>query len=323
MVMRFKFPVLCDYEGNVFLPPHVTEATALTRQCAQTIKCTLAIWTEAAKGLYNAADPATIERRRRVKENKASWENELWHYISAGDGDNCPVYDHCDLRRGGYWCIADHREYIGDMGYIINSDLIDAHRCEVIRVVRPGRIFILIELLAQKYLEMGKVSSPPVPESLIKSMGQPDDVEVRLVPLTAYHGALWHLDDSWVIQLNSNDTHAVRKLTLFHEAFHILAHCYSTPVFRKISSRKGSFNELLAEYFTYRVLMPEKWVRDKWAQVQDPDIMAEIFEVPRSAMLTMLGSLRLINSIELLAAADQPHNESDYPYYEKVQLVNV
>ena len=251
-----------------------------------------------------------------MRENAVTWENELWHYISAGDGDTCPIYDHCDLRRGGHWCIMDHREYMGDLGYLINNDIIDSQRGEVLRFIRPGRIFILVEMLAQKYLEIGRINSPPVSESLIKLIGWPEKVEVRQVPLTAYHGALWYLDDSWVIQLNKNDTHAVRRLTLFHEAFHILAHSCSTPVFRKISNSKGSFNELLAEYFTYNILMPERWVRERWAQVQDPDIMAEIFNVPKNVMLTVLGSLSLINAIELPAVSGQHLNEAGYSYKE-------
>jgi len=259
-----------------------------------------------------------------LRRNIVTWENELWHYINAGDGDNCPIYEHCDLRQGGHWCINDHRESMGYMDYLINSDLIDSHRGEVLRLLKPGRIFTLVEMLARKYLEIGKVRYPPVPESLIDFIVWPDDVEFRLVPLAAYHGALWHLDDSWIIQLNKNDTDAVRRLTLFHEAFHILAHSCSTPVFRKISSSKGSFNELLAEYFTYHVLMPEKWVKKGWVQVQDIDIMAEIFNVPKSAMSTMLKSLGLIDSIELPTASDKHHNEAGHPFlYEKVQLIDV
>jgi len=260
-----------------------------------------------------------------MRESIVSWENELWHYMNAGDGDKCPIYEHCDLRQRGHWCIIDHKEYMGYMDYLINSDLIDSQRGEVLRLLEPCRIFTLVKILAQKYLEIGKVSSPPVPESLVDFMAWPDDVEFRLVPLTVYHGALWHFDDSWVIQLNKNDTDAVRRLTLFHEAFHILAHCSSTPVFRKIGSSKGVFNELLAEYFTYHVLMPEEWVKNKWAQAQDPDIMAQIFNVPESAMITMLGSLHLIDSIELRTASYKPLNlnEAGYPHYEEVQLVDV
>jgi Zn-dependent peptidase ImmA (M78 family) len=230
-----------------------------------------------------------------VRENIANWESELWNYLRIGDGDRCPLYNCCDIKNNGHWCIIDHEEFIGDMSYLINSHEIDPHRGEILRMIKHCRIFKLVELLANKHLDLANITSSPVPESLIELIRQPNNIEVRLIPLTSYHGALWYLDDSWVIQLNSNDDYAVRRLTIFHEAFHVLAHSNSTPVFRKIHNKKGAFNELLAEYFTYNILMPEKWVREKWAEVQDIDIMAEIFEVPKSAMVTMLSSLQLID----------------------------
>ena len=239
-----------------------------------------------------------------MRQDDINWESQLWRYISSGDGDNCPIYDYCNLRKGGHWCIVDHNEYIDDMGYVINNNLINLQRGDVFKSLRSCKIFSLVEKLAQKHLEIGEYESPPVFDSLIESIGWPDEVEVRLVPLSAYHGALWHIDDSWIIQLNKNDNHSVRRLTLFHEAFHIMAHCYSTPVFRKIDSSKGSFNELLAEYFTYNILMPENWVREKWAQVQDVNKMVEIFNVPKSAMITTLRSLSLIDSSKLPMISD-------------------
>ena len=247
-----------------------------------------------------------------MRGNIAIWEDELWHYLKIGNGDTCPLYDSCDLRKSGYWCVNDHKEYIGDMSYLINSHEIDPRRGEILRMIRHGRIFKLVELLATRYLDLANITSPPVPESLIEFIGQPNNVEVRLVPLTSYHGALWYLDNSWVIQLNSNDDYRVRRLTTFHEAFHVLAHSNSTPIFRKISSKKGSFNELLAEYFTYNILMPEPWVRKKWAQIQDPDIMAEIFEVPKSAMFTILSSLELIDATGLSIPSHSNAEEAIY-----------
>lgn len=234
-----------------------------------------------------------------MRKNITPWENELWHYLNTGNGDTCPLYDSCDMRKNGHWCIIDHREFIGDMSYLINSHEIDPVRGEVLRKLKHGRIFNLVEMLAHRYLDLFNITSPPVPESLIEFIGQPNDVEVRLVPLVSYHGALWYLDNSWVIQLNSNDDYRVRRLTTFHEAFHVLAHSNSTPVFRKMCSKKGAFNELLAEYFTYNILMPETWVRKNWAQIQDPDMMVELFEVPKSAMITTLSSLELIDTTGL------------------------
>jgi len=256
-----------------------------------------------------------------VRENIASREKELWHYLGTGNGDTCPLYDSCDIRNNGHWCINDHKEFMGDMSYLINSHEIDPYRGNILGRLRHGRIFNLVESLAARYLDMANITSPPVPESLIESMGQPNVVEVRLVPLASYHGALWYLDDSWVVQINSNDDYRVRRLTIFHEAFHVMAHSYSTPVFRKIHSKKGAFNELLAEYFTYNILMPETWVRNKWAQVKDVDTMAEIFEVPVSSMISTLSSLELNKSTESLVTSDMHSEEAINPQFNTVNTL--
>jgi len=239
-----------------------------------------------------------------MREDINSWERELWHDIDAGDGDTCPLYDSCEIRRNGHWCIVDHKEFMGDMSYLINSNEIDPSRGCVLRMLKHGRIFNLVESLANRYLDLANITSPPVPESLIEYIGQPDVIEIRLVPLASYHGALWYLDNSWIVQISSNDDYRVRRLTVFHEAFHILAHTNGTPVFRKINSKKGAFNELLAEYFAYNMLMPETWVRNTWAQVKDIDKMAEIFAVPQSTMITTLSSLQLIELEESLVTSD-------------------
>jgi Zn-dependent peptidase ImmA (M78 family) len=226
-----------------------------------------------------------------MKERLSKWEHELWNYVSSGDGDTCPIYNFCQARLGGSWCASDQKDHLD---HIVDTILFGSSQYDFLEGIRPGRIFELVEMLAQKYLKMGKVTSPPVPDTLVELADLERDVEIRLVPLEAYHGALWLHDDTWIIQLNKNDTMARRRLTLFHESFHILAHCKATPVFRKINSDKGSFNELLAENFAHHILMPTQWVQEKWAEFEDPGILAKIFDVPETAMVLRLRSLRLI-----------------------------
>lgn len=158
--------------------------------------------------------------------------------------------------------------------------------------MRPGRIFTLIERLSQKYLSMGKVSSPPVPITLADLCGR--NMEIRLVPLKAYHGAIWHVGNSWIMHINANEPPAMRRLTIFHEAFHMLAHCKGTPVFKRMNTEKGAFNEALAENFAYHVLMPRNWVESKWAEVKDPGSLAKYFDVPEDTMYLRLRSLHLL-----------------------------
>jgi Zn-dependent peptidase ImmA (M78 family) len=117
---------------------------------------------------------------------------------------------------------------------------------------------------------------------------------IHTLPLKAYHGAIWRLKEGLVVQLRDGDTSAGRRFALFHETFHILAHCRGTPVFKKRGLEQGSFNELLADYFAGYILMPREWVKEKWTEIKDLDRMAEIFAVSKSAMCIRLKWLDLI-----------------------------
>jgi len=158
-----------------------------------------------------------------------------------------------------------------------------------------GEVFQLVERLAQKYLQRAGVHCPPVPTELIYLVDEQHPVEVRLVPLKIYHGAIWYLKGGWIIQLNRNNPPIRRRFALFHEAFHILAHHGApTVVFKKRECGGGSFNELLADHFAGSILMPREWVGEKWAVGEDLDGMAKIFDVPRSLMWLRLREIGLV-----------------------------
>jgi len=218
------------------------------------------------------------------------WEAELWSYVSSGDGQHCPLYMRCRIRQKGGWCADDNSENLnwfdGERFYFSSFDFIESGTCY-------GE-FKLLEMLARKLLKEGEISGPPVPMELISLTDRQHPIEVRLLPLKACHGAIWHLKDEWVIQLKEDDTPATRRFALFHEAFHILAHSKSTPVFKKIRTEEGGFNELLADFFAAFVLMPKEWVKAKWAEVHDLDQMAKIFDAPKPAMCIRLKRLGLI-----------------------------
>jgi len=229
------------------------------------------------------------------------WESELWSYVSSGDGMRCPLYSHCQGRLKGGWCPDEYRERVNRL---LDERQFNLRHYDFLETAhgRQCRLAQLVETLAQKYLdeylekylEMGEVCRPPVPIGLVTLFDQQRIVEVHQLPLKVYHGAIWHQKDRWIIQLKDNATSASKRFTLFHVAFHILAHCRTTPVFRKRGSIVGSFNEMLADYFVLCTLMPRQWVREKWAEVEDLDRMAEIFDVPKSAMCIKLRQLGLI-----------------------------
>ena len=221
------------------------------------------------------------------------WEAELWTYVGSGDGEHCPLRSRCQTKLACAWCPDENKERINQL---LEQGEATLHSCDFIETNiggQVGRLFLLVELMAQKYLEMGRVQCPPVATELIRLIDQRGITEIRSVPLKAYHGAIWHPKEGWIIQVKADDSPAMKRFTLFHEAFHILAHYRTTPVFRKRGAIRGSFNELLADQFAVCILMPRQWVRKKWAEVKDLDRMAEIFDAPKSATCIRLRQLGL------------------------------
>ncbi len=221
------------------------------------------------------------------------WESELWSYLSSGDGEHCPLSDRCRTRKEHSWCVSEHSAEIIQLleERQFNIAKYDFIKAEPKRLCKPFR---LVEMLAQRCLKKGKTDGPPVPVELVQLFDTQCAVEIHPISLDAYHGAIWRLKDRWVIQLKSGDTPAMRRFTLFHEAFHVLAHCQCIPVFMKRGVEQGRFNEGLADYFAACILMPREWIREKWLEVKDLDRLAKIFDVLKPVMAIRLKQLSLV-----------------------------
>ena len=193
------------------------------------------------------------------------WESELWSYISSGDGENCPICNNCPIKLSGKWCPDEHKLRLARVldakqFKLSNYDFIECGMC--------GGIIRLVETLAEKYLKEKGIDCPPVPTELALKIEDENPVEVRMVPLRAHHGAMWCLKDGTVIQIKDDDPPAEKRYTLFHELFHVVCQRKSVPVFRKARARRGVFNELLANSFATFMLMPQGWIKEKWAEVK-------------------------------------------------------
>lgn len=232
------------------------------------------------------------------------WESRLWSYISGGDGTICPIYDECQTRVNGGWCFSDNKElFSGSYGtHAVDSDS-NVDELVVFRSLfehkfpsewKPCPIFQLIENLADKYLNKAKLDQPPVTEDLLRHFNINPGIEIRRLPLKAYHGAVWQLEDGWIIHINREDKPERQRVTLFHEIFHILAHWRGNPVFRKRGVEEGLFNEMLADFFAGCLLMPESWVREKWTDIKDLKQMAEVFQVTEVSMWIRLKTMGLV-----------------------------
>ena len=124
-----------------------------------------------------------------------SWESELWSYVCSGDGEHCPVHNCCQNRLGGGWCAADNIECLNRL---LDEGQFDAGNFNSIEK-GCGRICQLVGRLTQSILEKNKIYRPPVPTELVSLFDEERPVEVRLIPLKSYHGAIWRLENSWVI----------------------------------------------------------------------------------------------------------------------------
>jgi len=151
----------------------------------------------------------------------------------------------------------------------------------------------MVENLSKSYLELGRIQYPPVPSELVSLIGG-QNIEIRILPFKGCNGALCYYDNKWMIYLNANDTLAMRRFTLFHEAFHVLAYCHTTPIFNRIGVTRGFFNEFLADVFAGSILAPNEWIKKKWVENQDVKKIGEIFEVPESFIWIRLKRLGII-----------------------------
>ncbi len=221
------------------------------------------------------------------------WEAELWSYLSKGDGMSCPLRNQRQVMEKSTWCPDEYRERLNQL---LDERRFNFRSYDFIGSEANGicRLCQLVERLAEAYLKIGNALRPPVSTKLVKMLDPQNPVEIRKLKLKAYHGAIWPQQDRWVIQVKDSDTAPTMRFTIFHEAFHILAHCRTNPVFRKRGSVVGSFNEFLADHFAFCMLMPRGWIKEKWAEINDLDRMAEIFAVPKSAMCIRLRQLGLI-----------------------------
>lgn len=235
--------------------------------------------------------------REGMGSKTARLEDELWSYVSSGDGKCCPLYTGCDFRKSGCSCINDHLELIRRCRkelMRLGDGVFAPGEHDFRGIARPCRVVDLVECLAQSYLQKGGISCPPVPTDLAMLADEANGIEVRLVPLRASHGSVWCLKGKWVVQLNSNDNPGRRRHTLFHEVFHILAHRRATPVFLNASREVGAFNEVLADVFATRVLAPPSWVKQKWVEFKDIQRMAAYFDIPYFAMFLVLRRVGLV-----------------------------
>ncbi len=232
----------------------------------------------------------------KIKNKKIhSWEAELWSYLNDGDGIRCPVLGKCNGTRLYGECPDLHRK---EMKRAVDSPSQDPQRFDFItnsnRHNISCRLFQLIERLAKKYIRLGNVTSPPLPDKILTLFDNKHTIEIREVKTKSLYSALWFENDKWIIQLRNSDSEVIKRYSLFHEGFHIIAHCHAAPIFKKIGLDNGSFNELLAGYFAGSILIPADWLIGKWNTTQNLDELAALFQVSKISIYIRLRQFGLL-----------------------------
>jgi len=210
--------------------------------------------------------------------------------LTQGKTCKCLLQDTCPYS-GREWC---HRLTAKGRGTTTSQEQ-PPNTARCLYRERPGCCWVLaaVETLASDYLVRHKIQRPPVPSELITAFDNSSNIEVRLVPLKAHHGAVWRLKGEWVIQLNARESRRARRYTMFHEAFHI-AYRIASPSFNEVELSRQPFSEVLADHFATCLLMPKKWVEELWPGVRDVRALAGIFDVPVGKMRKRLGQLGLL-----------------------------
>ena len=137
----------------------------------------------------------------------AALESELWSYLNRGDGTTCPLSDDCKSRRSCGWCFNDHvKEHTAQYNTNIRNeeDVFPYVKRMFPKNSTPGGVFQLVEMLANRYLKKAGFDQPPVPTEFINSFVN-TPIEIRKLRLNTFQAAVWHIDNSWVVQLDVND----------------------------------------------------------------------------------------------------------------------
>jgi len=220
-----------------------------------------------------------------------SWEVDIWYEIISSDGAHCPLRDRCTFKPASGWCID---ECLGKVIELYDSKHPDIRDFDCLKGGQCSGIFGITEMLADRYRGLAGVQALPASTQFIQVAGNNHAIDIVSIPLRSLHGALWRLKDRWIIYLNSKDTPAMRRFTLFHEVFHMLTYCNIRPSFRKKVPARGPLNECLADSFASYCLMPPHKLKEKWQEIHDVDRMTQIFDVPKASMFLALRRLCLI-----------------------------
>ena len=148
------------------------------------------------------------------------------------------------------------------------------------------------EIQAERLLEEFKISSPPVPETVITELPK---IEVRRISPWPVSGSADWVRSSWIIVINGAEPMVRQRFTLAHEFKHVLDHRLADLLYQpmlEMSSAKRT--ETVCDYFAGCLLVPSEWLLAAWsAGHRNFSELAGEFAVSESAIYVRLQQIGL------------------------------
>jgi hypothetical protein len=169
-----------------------------------------------------------------------------------------------------------------------------------LRGLAPQRALSTLEAMwvaerqATQLLKLSGVTAPPVPETIVANLAR-----VRLDRFNGERvsGFYEAIGGGWVIGVNAKDAPVRMRFTTLHETKHVIdgkREALMYPPCFGLTSRDRS--ERMANHFAACALMPKTWLKRDWAAgLQDPERLADRYDVSQAAMIRRLEQLGLID----------------------------
>ncbi len=147
--------------------------------------------------------------------------------------------------------------------------------------------FLQAEDDAEDILARYGITKPPVPTGIIKKVFPNCTIDILHFSDEAF-GFTFPSKGQWHMLIDSEIPMGAKRLTAFHEFYHMLKH---EAGFSK-ENPETNFQHSTANFFAICLLMPARWFRKYWEQCEDIDVMADIFSVSKSAVKYRLMGLQ-------------------------------
>lgn len=184
------------------------------------------------------------------------------------------------------------------------------------RPLNPVDARWVAERQANRLLALQGVTEPPVPEAVIADLPR---MWVRRADLDKSSGGCQWIASRWLVLLKASDLPTRQRFSLAHEYKHILDHPFGARLYPAMAGlTTEERTERACEFFAACLLMPRLWVRRAWtAGSQDLRVLAETFDVSRSAMRIRLDQLGLTPPVPRCDPTRQGVDRSAIDHYRR------